>query len=621
VVCKGVISLFLALASTTAGADVYVDAGYRQEMSLAQQFINNIPCIPEALFVGAWIYHCFAKEKPQPDWGAGTWRTYLRKKLRPDTHQDFIYKAIHYYRGYRHEGFCRLIADFVCDESLFDHVRAFVRTPELSTPLRRYYNEKLKSDYRQNFSTRVEYIVQRRAQLEEYRLEQERKAERERADREIQAREQQAYNRALQQRLEDEKSAITSIAHEYEFRGWAPSIPCLVMERRVQGLHEQIKDTPTISKQLYTLLPTAVRMLKSYGIGEDAYQVCVGSPLQHILHTECIALIDTGGALERSALQATVIECVELGRLHNQAGYIESALKALDLCWSLVHCSAQAGKALVTGVVQGTYQAGASIARCVLAPVESVTECFDALYVASCELVSFLDHYCLFLETPYTTKPIAMGLVACADRTAMVAQHLREYARAHPYDAIRETPSLITQAHVTSKTFEIMSSLFSRSARQLNEYTQSLSKRAIRITHQEIPALVVGQAAEMMAADPIVGQISAGQKITGPLAQIPSAAFSMHLQQALEPLRQEIPALRKLFDCTRKGFGEFATKYIKIPYEHVLGIDCAMTKRGFNWAGFHHDFMGEIEKSGLITVVKKTTMPSEGFYKADVMIG
>jgi hypothetical protein len=616
-------SLFLALVCTKACADVYVDAGYRQEMSAVQQCINNIPCIPELLFVGAWIYHCFAKEKPQPNWGAGTWRAYLRKKLRLDTEQDFIYKAIHYYRGYRYEGFCRLIGDFVCDESLFDDVRAFVRSPELSTPLRRYYNEKLKSDYRQNFSTGVEYIVQRRVQLEEYRLEQEGKAERERVDREIKARQQQehnqqTYNRALQQLLKDQRSTIVSITHEYECREWSPSVPCPVMERRVQGLHEHIKDAQTISRQRYTLSPTVVRTLKTYGIGEQVYQVCVGSPLQHILHTECIALIDTGAALERSALQATVIECVELGRLHNQAGYIESALKALDLCWSLVQCSAQAGRAIVTGFVQGTYQAGASIAGFVFAPVESITEYLDTLHNASCELVRFLDQHCVLLETPYSDEPITIGLVACADRTAMVAQHMLDYGRAHPYDAIRETTSLLTQAHLTSKTLEIMASLFSRSANQLKQYLQKVKEGTLSIGNQEIPALVVGQAAEMMTSDALAGQISEA-KMSGLVAQASGAALSMQLHQALEPLRQEIPALRKLFDGTRKGFGELATKYIKIPYEHVLGIDF-WTKKRFDWAGFHHDFMGTIEKSGLATVVKKTTITSEGFYEADIII-
>jgi hypothetical protein len=74
-----------------------------------------------------------------------------------------------------------------------------------------------------------------------------------------------------------------------------------------------------------------------------------------------------------------------------------------------------------------------------------------------------------------------------------------------------------------------------------------------------------------------------------------------------------------LFDYTRKGFAESSNKYIKIPYEHALGIEFIKTRKGLSWAGFHHDFMGTIEKSGLVQFVKKT-IAVDGFYEADVII-
>jgi hypothetical protein len=97
----------------------------------------------------------------------------------------------------------------------------------------------------------------------------------------------------------------------------------------------------------------------------------------------------------------------------------------------------------------------------------------------------------------------------------------------------------------------------------------------------------------------------------------------------LQEIKQEILGLREKFaciekclpECAKKGFAEFKNGHIKIAYEHILGIeliwnDVKNTLSGIS--GFHHDFMGGIEKSGLIKFVK--TAEKNGCYMADLIV-
>jgi hypothetical protein len=69
---------------------------------------------------------------------------------------------------------------------------------------------------------------------------------------------------------------------------------------------------------------------------------------------------------------------------------------------------------------------------------------------------------------------------------------------------------------------------------------------------------------------------------------------------------------------THKGFGEFKNKYIKIPYLHLISMEFDIPKNGIaQLKGFHHDFMGIIEQSGLIIFTDKV-VNKFGCYEAKI---
>jgi hypothetical protein len=110
-----------------------------------------------------------------------------------------------------------------------------------------------------------------------------------------------------------------------------------------------------------------------------------------------------------------------------------------------------------------------------------------------------------------------------------------------------------------------------------------------------------------------------GSSIAAVMSETQKALVGFHtnLMKNLEP---EIAVLRGLFDNKMKGFGEFANKYLKIDYEHILGMELSFNRKGLpKLSGFHHDFMNVVEQAGDIKFVNKF-IGRAGVYQADLIV-
>lgn len=97
-----------------------------------------------------------------------------------------------------------------------------------------------------------------------------------------------------------------------------------------------------------------------------------------------------------------------------------------------------------------------------------------------------------------------------------------------------------------------------------------------------------------------------------------SAELIERITPIIEATRPEIAQIEQLYTQTRKGFGEFAHKWVKLGPEHLLVPELEVTKEGIvRFSGFHHDFMGIIEESGIIQLTNKV-VDQFGCYRADV---
>ena len=95
---------------------------------------------------------------------------------------------------------------------------------------------------------------------------------------------------------------------------------------------------------------------------------------------------------------------------------------------------------------------------------------------------------------------------------------------------------------------------------------------------------------------------------------------SAYAKIALE-VEQEIKKIREFYALIApSGFAEFSNKRVKIAYEHILGMELGLSKKGkLSIGGFHHDFKNAIEKSGVLDFTNKV-FNEHGCYSADLII-
>lgn len=162
-------------------------------------------------------------------------------------------------------------------------------------------------------------------------------------------------------------------------------------------------------------------------------------------------------------------------------------------------------------------------------------------------------------------------------------------------------------------------------AKKLAEKLRSIAKPSEGAIATTAEGISVEIGAATAVQETILAQ-EANESIRGATQKIENLLVSASEQAVIKNLadgfvatvQQDIPHLRQLFDGKFKGFGPFANKFLKFDYEHILGMELDFTRRGMpKIRGFHHDFMGVIEKSGVLEFTNKQIF-SNGSYAVEL---
>ncbi len=104
-------------------------------------------------------------------------------------------------------------------------------------------------------------------------------------------------------------------------------------------------------------------------------------------------------------------------------------------------------------------------------------------------------------------------------------------------------------------------------------------------------------------------------KSTKDLFESAYAKIAIDLEEKIKKIR-EAYILKPNHD-----FPNFGNRHIKIALEHILGVELKWSELGFllDLSGFHHDFMGAVEKSKAFKFLNKV-MNENGCYSADIVL-
>jgi hypothetical protein len=413
--------------------------------------------------------------------------------------------------------------------------------------------------------------------------------------------------------IQDDHATLDRLSKESSSAGDG-SVPKEFLAQRKQGLSQLLDDRVHVYQKLYPLSQAWQKTAHHYGLSPHLYGQFSGVPLQHTIHEECIGVTERIDTTRPCVSNDVAIDMVEIARQANTYGFIEKSINALNVGWALVnHLSA--------GVIQGTNQTVIAWKDFIIDPYGYTKEHMKSAYTLARSMYRFMqDHPWQLEQAPdwhdesFIIKPHPIYQhIAC---------ECARYIKDHPGDVVRETTAVAIRLHLDKKSMQALHKFFKGIIDSWPAVWQEM-QACIPKTKREH--------AHAYAGPPLIGMHQQAQKARerlrlagstalGLVQKVSPAEAQALLDAYMQETIQDIEKFRHLFDSTRKGFAQFAHKYFKVDFKHVMGIKTWFNKKGeFEWTGFHHDYLGQLERIGAIIVTNKRMGPY-GFYIADITI-
>jgi hypothetical protein len=353
------------------------------------------------------------------------------------------------------------------------------------------------------------------------------------------------------------------------------------------------------------------QVLASKSLSAETFETCCGSSLQQVLHQEFVAVVhETAHAQNNykyisaiTNLSNTVFECADIGREYNAQGMVIQASKLADFCWVALDC--------IQAITEGIFDGASNTANMIIHPIETIKGIGTLAYHGACILYDIAGLTRAFITDQKEAEETWDDISNQFSQFLNVLYEKQKELK--PRDYCKGMATFATEC-----------ALQARLIRGITTFYQS--------TQKEIPTLI-SRFGRFMPEEELLLSTAEGIQFqitreTQDILQhfVPTDVFlsesvNSRLTSFVLSIQEEIPHLRQLFHCTRKGFAESANKYFKVDYWHILGVELRMVGRKGRIIlnGFHHDFMRAMEKAGVFefaNVVKNKF----GCYKADIII-
>ncbi len=381
--------------------------------------------------------------------------------------------------------------------------------------------------------------------------------------------------------------------------------------RRLEALDKLEQSNAAWESHNYTISPEIDHVLQHYGIDERLYTQCVGNTLQHVLHQEILETLDGFSQLDTHKytdpllyrLSDTAIYSAELGRFCNSVGCMEQGFDSSDFAWSIVDFLGTYSYAIRDGLLAecsrffSSFLHPIATARDLICTTYEVSKLLSKLVYKRFywEYLSYTDKRLLLEEYKQTTDDIFSIVNA-------VQTHIKSTP---PPELVKDATAFLTSWFIPGASVKVVKSLLKASrgvdylvlAKRIKTLAQE-AQASVIIRHPG--AALLANAFEMLEEFVEVGK-EATKRACG--AACTSTRHLIELK-ALEHIllsSEEIKRLADTYNNICKSFAEIDFKSIIINFEHIFGPEIRCIKKGLELSGFHHDFMGLIEKTGLIT--------------------
>lgn len=528
--------------------------------------------------------------------------------------------------------------DILSRQDLFlsaDYLVFAKQLPKYAEYVTRHYNEYKKFNVYTKFIGRLFAFYKPGFQKTFTRLYQECEQERlarersEQEQRKLKAQQEQEV-RAQQQKANTYCAKIDTVQHDSEMTAAIPAHH--QQARNIARTQIKTAGLDTVTRN-YSVESDAVTFARAYDITEADLAMLRGNAYEHHLHSEFLEqlhevhIISAYYALQPNNLLVDVLgHGIAIGMEANRLQQPDTAIIWANFGWKTLEIIHNAGEGLLLWAE--------NTAHMIADPVSTASSIFYGLgmlvyaaaYAIGCTartavrlnvLKELEDHEAYAHEINHINNNITVLRTYCTQKLAATSTNdLVKYSTMLAVDIILTPKILMFGGKLCARVVPMMHDTLAHIESYMPHIKDTVT-HAFETARTESPVLQTAEGILMKASE---GLEKVGSSTANIIKSSRTALEAIHTQY-MANLEMELGALRLLFDNKVKGFAEFANKYIKIEYKHILGIEELIWKYEEllkNIKGFHHDFMNTFRNSGLFEFVNER-MYEHGFYKATIL--
>ncbi len=379
--------------------------------------------------------------------------------------------------------------------------------------------------------------------------------------------------------------------------------------RRLEALDQLKQNNVAWESHNYTISPEIDHVLQHYGIDQRLYTQCVGNTLQHVLHQEILETLDGFSQLDTRKytdpllyrLSDTAVYSAELGRFCNSVGCMEQGFDSSDFAWSIVDFLGTYGYAIKDGFSAECSRFFSSFFH----PIDTARDLIHATYEVSKLLGKLVYKRIYWKYLSYTNRELLLEeCIRTYEDALMVIEAVESHIKSTPPpELVKNATAFLTSWFIPGASIKVVKSLLKASrgvdclalAKRFRTLTQAAKARVII---QNPGTVLLANAFETLEELVEIGKDTA-KRACGAVCN------TKHLikLKALEHIllnNEEIEKLACMYNNVLEGFAQINFKSIIINSAHILGPEIRCVKKGLELSGFHHDFMGFIQKAGII---------------------
>ena len=259
----------------------------------------------------------------------------------------------------------------------------------------------------------------------------------------------------------------------------------------------------------YALSESTHAYLEAHNVDIDLFKICNGNILQQAMHSEFVVLSDhaafiwcnQGNTKEVEQLTDVIIDFVEAGIRHNNAGDIVHAFMLSDACWSVLDCA----HALVEGIVEGAIRTVDDIVH----PIRTVQNIAETIVTAGYYIGKVVVEvgdfgYLVVAEHP---DKIHAKWALLAETFGIVSDAIHEQSKnMQMRDVIKETTAFGVQLFLTPKALSGLGKFFNNAHKNAIRLADQIRKGA-----QESAAIATPEGVLVRIADSAVEHMKNGK--------------------------------------------------------------------------------------------------------------